>query len=90
MSNTDKYAVSQSEHSKAAAMLPSRIVITSFILFLQELTAGPIDANPFEDIEDDQCLLPFKLGFVKGSFGRRKFLEDCDGLGKILLVVRLM
>ena len=70
-------------------MLLSRILETSFLLLLQEVTAGPITGSPL-DLEADQCFLPFKLGFLKGSFGRRKFLEDCDGLGKILLVVRLM
>ena len=68
-------------------MLPSRIVLTSCLLLLQELTAGPLTGSPFDvtQVGADECFLPFKLGFVKGSFGKRKFLEDCDGIGEIFL-----
>ena len=66
-------------------MLANKIVLT-FQLLLQEVTAGPI-IDSLAELEADVCFLPSQLGFVEGSFGRRKFLEDCDGLGDISLVV---
>ena len=68
-------------------MLPSRIVLTSSLLLLPEVTAGPLTDSPFSVLEAkaDECFLPSKLGFLKGSVGKRKFLEDCESIGDIFL-----